>query len=204
MDILWRKKTAQLACKLGGNNYLDVCSGTGETAAYISRFASSDIEMTCADFSESMIGIAKGKKELRTASFVISDAGFLPFKDGTFDVITISFATRNINKSPQVLQNCFKEFSRVLRDGGTFVNLETSRPQNSFIRCLFDLYTKCVVYPIGTLFGGSSAGFKYLAGSMRTFYSADELSKKIKEAGFGSVTSTPLMFGAAAIHFAKR
>ncbi|MHA2425254.1 MAG: class I SAM-dependent methyltransferase, partial [Candidatus Thorarchaeota archaeon] len=29
LDILWRKKTSALVSNLGGNNWLDVCSGTG-------------------------------------------------------------------------------------------------------------------------------------------------------------------------------
>ena len=34
-DTIWRKKAARIAAKAGGNHWVDMCTGTGETAAYL-------------------------------------------------------------------------------------------------------------------------------------------------------------------------
>jgi len=37
LDILWRKKLCSLAVQAGGKRWIDVCSGTGETAINLYR-----------------------------------------------------------------------------------------------------------------------------------------------------------------------
>ena len=37
-DTIWRKRIAKLAAKTGSIKTADMCSGTGETAAYLSEF----------------------------------------------------------------------------------------------------------------------------------------------------------------------
>ena len=42
-DILWQKRTAGIAAAHGGKSWVDMCTVTGETAAYLSRLAPSFI-----------------------------------------------------------------------------------------------------------------------------------------------------------------
>jgi demethylmenaquinone methyltransferase/2-methoxy-6-polyprenyl-1,4-benzoquinol methylase len=204
MDIVCRKKAARLAASEGGARWLDVCSGTGEMAANLARLSRNGTEVYAADFSQPMLAMARKKPEAEKIEFVLSDVGALPFPDGSFDAITISFATRNINPSPAGLAAYLKEFNRVLRPGGRFINLETSQPNSKLLQKLMHLYVKIAVKPIGGTISGSKAGYAYLSHTVPRFYPAEEFAGIIGSAGFGPVEFKRLFFGIIAIHTGRK
>ena len=105
-----------------------MCTGTGETAADLRRLAPHGTAIYALDFSLPMLREAKRKPEAEHIHFATSDVRWLPFPNESFDLVTISFATRNINLSEDILVQSFAEFHRILKPGGRFVNLETSQP----------------------------------------------------------------------------
>lgn len=200
MDIFWRRKMARMAARHGGTKWVDMCSGTGETAVLLSNFTSGGVQVFAADFSLPMLSKAQKKPEGKKIQFVSSDIGQLPFNNNSFDLITLSFATRNLNLSRDILIRNFHGFYRLLKQGGHFFNLETSQPSIPAIKKLFHLYIALFVKPIGSLISGSNAGYAYLSRTIPTFYSAGELSKIMESAGFKEVRYRKLLFGIAAIH----
>lgn len=200
LDIFWRKKAAKQAAKAGGTHWIDVCSGTGEMAVCLSRLAKKETTVVAQDFCQPMLQKAMLKPEAKNIVFSISDASKLDFPDNTFDLLTISFATRNINANPYILKQFFREFHRVLKPGGRFVNLETSQPQSKIVRKLFHLYASHLIAPFGLLISGSKAAYKYLSHTIPCFFSAKELSDVLYEAGFSKVDFSYLTFGLCAIH----
>ncbi len=200
LDILWRKRAVKIAVKSGGNLWIDVCTGTGEMASYLCRFAKNGTKVYAADFSLPMLRKAKEKPEGGCIKFLLSDVENLPFPDYTFDLITISFATRNINRNRNTLIRTFKEFHRILKVNGHFVNLETSQPSFSIIRRIFHKYVKLFVTPIGSRISDSKSGYAYLANTIPWFYRAEELTNIMHQAGFIDIRIKKLMFGVAAIH----
>ncbi|MDO9547453.1 MAG: ubiquinone/menaquinone biosynthesis methyltransferase [Candidatus Marinimicrobia bacterium] len=199
-DILWRKKAVKIAVRQGGTHWLDVCSGTGETANYLANHANTNTKVYATDFSLPMLTEATKKPNGDRIQFALSDIKQLPFPDDTFDLITISFATRNISANRDALETSFREFHRILKPGGQFINLETGQPQSVIIRRLFHLFVKIFVKPIGSLISGSSAGYTYLSQTIPRFYSTEELASILKTSGFKTVTFKKLLFGIAAIH----
>ncbi|NIM90103.1 MAG: ubiquinone/menaquinone biosynthesis methyltransferase [Candidatus Aminicenantes bacterium] len=202
LDIYWRRKAAREAAKAGGSLWLDVCSGTGEMAQYLSRQADKQVRIVSADFCLPMMSKALEKFSATQILFSLSKANALPFPDHTFDLVTISFATRNINPRRDILLDTLREFWRVLRTGGRFVNLETSQPSAKLFRKLLHLYARLVVKPVGSFLSGSPAGYAYLSSTIPRFYPPEEFSLILKQAGFGSVFFRPLLFGVSAIHTA--
>lgn len=202
-DIYCRKKAVRIALEDGGERFLDVCSGTAEIACLL-KAKSNGTQVVAADFSLPMMKIGAAKREAENISFVISEAGHLPFPDNHFDLITISFATRNINKNREILTGYFREFRRILKPGGRFVNLETSRPKHRIIRKLMDIYVAVSVKWIGRTISGSKYGYNFLANTIPRFYPADTLADILKDAGFSKVHVNPLFFSAAAIHKAVK
>lgn len=96
---------------------LDLCTGTGDILALLhKRFPHADL--TGADFSDDMLKIAREKH--KKLNFVNADCLKLPFKDGSFDLVTISFGLRNTTDYNQTVS----EISRVLKPGGFFVHLD--------------------------------------------------------------------------------
>jgi demethylmenaquinone methyltransferase/2-methoxy-6-polyprenyl-1,4-benzoquinol methylase len=200
LDRRWRKKAAR-AAENGGGLWLDVCTGTGEMAQCLARLAPLGTKVIALDFSPVMLRTASRKPKAR-AAFVRADVKSLPFASDGFDLVTISFATRNVNLSRDLLHSTFQELRRVLKPGGQFVNLETSQPRSACVRKAFHLYVRAVVEPVGYRLSGSRAAYTYLASTIPRFYDADELSAMLRRAGFQTVRWRRLFFGAAAIHTA--
>lgn len=203
-DIMWRKKAAKIAAATHGNRWADMCTGTGETAIYLKQFADKETRVYGIDFSMPMMSEAVQKQKADQIRFIASDMKALPFPDKSFDLITISFATRNLNVTKDSLMQSFREFYRVLKPGGHFINLETSQPPLLPIRKGFHLYVTLFVKLLGSAISGSKTAYAYLAKSMTLFYSAEELADILKQAGFDEVVFHRLLFGAAAIHHSRK
>ena len=200
LDVFWRRRASCTAAKGGGERWLDVCSGTGETAAYLQRYADSRASVVTADFSLPMTRVAVQKHEAKQIAMTLADAKQLPYPDDTFDVVIITFATRNINNSRDGLLKHLREFRRVLKPGGRFVNLETSQPKSRLIRWLFHLYIRITVKPLGSFISGSKSGYAYLSYTIPRFYSAEEFARMLSDAGFMNASFERLTLGLAAIH----
>lgn len=207
-DKRWRKKIVAEAVSLNPNpiSILDMCSGTGQTAGYLSRrFPGAKI--MAADFNSRMLAKARDKMPRQRAEnlfFTLADAIYLPFAGNTFDMITLTFATRNLGATPGHLPASFREFYRVLKPGGFYLNLETSQPPQKIIKKFFHIYVKMTVKPVGRLLSGSKASYTYLSDSIRSFYPAPELARVLHEAGFKAVHYRHFLFGAAALHIAHK
>lgn len=204
LDILWRRKAAIRALDSGGRFWLDLCSGTGDMAISLRRFAPDGVSIVASDITMAMLEKAASNPGAKMIRFCIADSGDLPFPDNTFDLVTISFATRNLNVTRDELLRYFCEFNRVLKPGGTFINLETSQPRSSVIRYLFHAYIKIFVAPIGYMISGSRVAYKYLSYTMPRFYTAEQLSDILLEAGFTKVGFTRMTFGISALHTAVK
>jgi len=204
LDIAWRHRAVRLAADAPGGRWLDVCSGTGETAIYLSRSAPPGTTVHAADFSMPMLRQLQNGAGARSIRLAVAEVGQLPFPDETFGLVTISFATRNINTGRAALLRRLREFHRVLAPGGQFVNLETSQPRSRLLRAMVHGYVKILVKPVGGVISGSPAAYRYLSETIPRFYPPEEFADIIEEAGFREVGFTSLFFGVAAIHHATR
>ena len=200
LDIVWRRKATEIAAKEGGTMWLDVCTGTGETAFYLHRLAKKETTVVATDFCIPMLYKAIEKFGAHQVFFSLADAMALPFRNETFDLVTISFATRNININQNILLGYFREFYRILKPGGRFVNMETSQPPSNLLRKLFHLYVGLAVRPIGYIISGSRDGYAYLSQTIPRFYRASNLANIIRNAGFIKVDFYRMTFGLVAIH----
>ena len=204
LDILWRKRMVQQVLKKKPKSVLDVCTGTGETAVYLKKRTKAPIKIIAVDFTQAMIQIAAGKSDSHGIDFCLADVKALPFDDNTFDAVTLSFATRNLNIKRHLLIAAFSEICRVLKPGGVFYNLETSQPKVDWIRFLFHKFIGLTVLPLGRRLSGSQKGYHYLANTIPRFYSADELTAILLASGFSTVQYSQWMFGVAALHFSSK
>lgn len=200
LDTAWRRKAAEIASEAGGGRWIDLCSGTGEMASNLHQSKKRGTSVFAADFCMQMLRRVRAKPEGEYINLVLADTKTLPFPPDAFDLVTMSFATRNINLSRDALINTFGEIQRVLKPGGLFINLETSRSRSTVTRGLLRMYLKLFVGPIGGAVSGSKKAYSYLTESMRRFYSADELSTILELAGFDGVGYKKLSFGIIAIH----
>ena len=106
-DRRWRRHMVRTLQLLPGHRVLDVAAGTAVSTAELAR---AGVWAVALDFSLGMLNA--GRK--RAVPKVAGDATHLPFADGVFDAVTISFGLRNVQDPAAALA----EFARVTRPGG--------------------------------------------------------------------------------------
>jgi demethylmenaquinone methyltransferase/2-methoxy-6-polyprenyl-1,4-benzoquinol methylase len=206
LDKKWRDQAARECLKSKPARVLDLCCGTGDLTINISRLADSSMEVAGVDYSQPMLDIATRKAKLlsgeKKISFFNGDAADLPFPDGYFDCVGISFAFRNLTYKNLLIQQHLREVFRVLSAGGRFVIVETSQPKSKLIRGIYHLYLRCFVFRTGYLFSGNRQAYKYLAESAARFYASEEIADMLIETGFRRVSFQPFLWGVVGIHVA--
>lgn len=204
LDIVWRKRTAVMAASEAPNLVLDLCCGTGDMTRELSRRLPTSAHIIGADFSQHMLQVAGTKRFEAPTSFVLADVSRLPFPDSTFDLLAISFATRNLNSGSEVLERFFREFLRVLKPGGMLLHLETSQPLWRPFRAAFHGYVRHLVKRLGRHVSGSDAGYAYLAHTIPRFYPAEDLKEIMRDSGFTEANFRAFLCGIAALHTARK
>lgn len=206
LDRKWRKEAARECLAESPEKVLDLCCGTGDLAIDISRLGTTGMEITGLDYSQPMLDIAEEKSaDLNNRpTFITGDASEMPFPDGYFDCVGISFAFRNLTYKNPLAERHLSEVVRVLKPGGRFVIVESSQPENSFIRRMVHLYHRLYVYRIGTLVSGNRSAYRYLSESASRYYMPAELKDLLLKAGFSTVRYRPFLFGATGIHVATK
>ncbi len=131
----------QLLCRRSGaspgDKVLDLCTGTGSVALVMAEHIEDSLVIGL-DFSMGMLKKAKEKAEKRRLNnlfFVAGDAGSLPFKTGTFNVVTCSHAIYEL--TGQTRRSALNEIKRVLTERGRFCMMEHEEPKQPFIRLLY-------------------------------------------------------------------
>lgn len=210
LDGPWRRKAVSFALSGRGPGSagvplraLDACCGTGDTTGLLFRRLPAGSMVAGADFSATMLALARAR--LPGVEFTEAPASALPFPDGNFDLVTISFATRNLASSPEGLPACLRECLRVLRPGGTFLQLETSVPPSAFVRFFFRLYVRAAIaFAAALLPRGSREAYRYLGASVLSFMDAEAMDRELLAAGFRDVRHERLFPGAVAVHIAVK
>ncbi|MDA8243157.1 MAG: class I SAM-dependent methyltransferase [Elusimicrobia bacterium] len=203
LDGRWRRAAARAAFAAvpGAADVLDVCCGTGDLSAALLK-ARKDVRLTGADLNEAMLSLAA--KKLPGAKLVRAEAKKLPFPDGSFDLVTMAFAARNLNIDRAKMLEALREFRRVLRPGGAFVNLETSVPRAPLLRLPMTLYVKAAIGLLNLISPRSRDSYSFLRDTILSFYPADDFSSLLREAGFSAASYLRLFPGPVAVHTAKK
>lgn len=202
IDIKWRKRVVTIVSKNKPSKILDIATGTGDLA--ISMVATGAKEIIGLDISPGMLEVGKKKIEDKKLGniikMVVGDSENLPFKDDTFDAITVAFGVRNFED----LKKGLKEIYRVLKPGGTFVVLETSVPTRTPFKQGYTFYTKYILPAIGKLFSKDRSAYAYLSESAAAFPHGEQFNNILDKIGFIGIENKPQTFGVASIYIATK
>lgn len=174
--------------------FLDLCCGTGDIAIAAAR-KRPDASFTGADFSESMLAIARKKsKGLKNVHWEKADAMDLPWDDGTFDAACISFGLRNTSDYRKVAA----EMVRVVKKGGFVYCLDSFVPENILVLPFYKFYFRFIMPVLG---GGirHNREYRWLYQSTQHFLRASELKRLFQRAGLSDVECKSRMFGACSM-----
>jgi demethylmenaquinone methyltransferase/2-methoxy-6-polyprenyl-1,4-benzoquinol methylase len=185
---------------------LDVATGTAAVAIELARVAPA---RTVVGIDQSPEMLAAGRERVQHAG--LGDridlrearAEALPFGDGEFDALTLTYLLRYVDDVPATL----RELVRVVRPGGTLAMLEFGLPRGGW-RPLWELYVRAGLPAAGALL---SPGWREVGGflgpSIRGFWQRwpkQRLLGAWEEAGVESVRARRLSVGGGIVIWGRR
>ncbi len=192
-DRFWRRATRE-ALHIGpGDTVLDLAAGTAVSTA---ELAMSGAWCVAADFSVGMLAAGSA----RPVPKVAGDATRLPFADGVFDAVTISFGLRNVVDHVAGL----REMARVTRPGGRLVVCEFATPTNGPFATVYMEYLMKALPAMARAVSSNPDAYVYLAESIRAWPDQAELARRIEAAGWSDVAWRNLTGGIVALHAATK
>ena len=200
---LWKKIAVETSGLREDFIVLDLAGGTGDMVKLMRSKISNKGSIILSDINWSMLKegrnrlIDEGVEDVQIAQI---DAQYLPFKDNTFDLITIAFGLRNVTDKKAALESILSS----LKPGGKLMILEFSRPTNEFFRELYDIFSFEVIPKIGEFVAQSEDSYRYLAESIRMHPTQEELKGLMESVGFSNCNFDDLTNGVVAIHSGKK
>ncbi|MFE9885360.1 demethylmenaquinone methyltransferase [Streptomyces scopuliridis] len=188
---LWRKEVAKAVKARPAEKVLDLAAGTATSS--MSLAATGAYVVPC-DFSQGML--RQGKKRHPWMPFTAGDATKLPFADGVFDAVTISFGLRNVQDTDLAL----RELYRVTKPGGRVVICEFSHPTWAPFRTVYEEYLMRALPPTARAVSSNPDAYVYLAESIRAWPDQPALAARLKGAGWSKVAWRNLTGGIVALH----
>ena len=231
-DTMWRRETVKASLVTSTSKVLDVCTGTGELAlAYAAEIARGQSAPTGivigSDFCLEMLVVGHQKVSRRgaRAPFIAADTFTLPFRDNTFDIVSVGFGIRNVANAElaqstqqdsgfqtdiatSVFRNLemgIREMTRVAVPGGRIAILEFTQPVNPVFRRLYYFYFTKILPFIGNLISrNKDDAYGYLPRSVLRFPNCDALKAVMEKCGLTDVRFYRKTFGIVAIHVGKK
>jgi demethylmenaquinone methyltransferase / 2-methoxy-6-polyprenyl-1,4-benzoquinol methylase len=192
-DPLWRRFLVSRLPPDGGH-VLDVATGTGLVAAELLRRG---FRVTGLDQSPEMLAFARRRFAGRV-ELVEGSAESLPFPEGAFDHLTVTYLLRYVDDPGATLA----ELARVVGSGGIVASLEFGVPGGP-ARPLWDIYVGGVLPLAGKILrnGWQEVG-GFLGGSIRDFWARYPLERQLelwREAGMRDVEVRRLSLGGGVV-----
>ena len=194
-DRRWRRAVVEALDMRPGERLLDLAAGTGTSTE---PFTDAGVLAVPCDFSLGMLRV--GRRRRPDLPFVAGDATRLPFADGAFDAVTISFGLRNVGDPAAALA----EMRRVTRHGGRLVVCEFSHPSWAPFREVYTRYLMRALPAVARKVSSSPDSYVYLAESIRAWPDQRGLGEQLAAAGWGEVAYRNLSGGIVALHRAVR
>jgi demethylmenaquinone methyltransferase/2-methoxy-6-polyprenyl-1,4-benzoquinol methylase len=192
---LWRRAVARAVDAAPGERVLDLAAGTGSSSL---PFVQAGAQVVAADFSLGMLTV--GKRANPRLDLLAGDALRLPFAEGVFDAVTISFGLRNVTD----VDTALGEMARVTKPGGRLVVCEFSHPTWSPFRTVYTEYLMRALPAVARRVSSNPDAYVYLAESIRAWPDQPGLARRIAASGWTAVGWRNLTGGIVALHRARR
>lgn len=199
-DLHWRRVAARALDEHDRRHVLDLCSGTGDLALAIARRGT---RVTAADFCLPMVTRAEEKYRERGPDRprgLAGDALSLPFPEGAFSSVTVSFGIRNVAS----LDGGLEEIARVLEPGGRLLILEFALPERQPVKGAYQFYFHNILPWIGKLVSPRGSAYDYLPDSVADFPQRRSFVDRVAAAGFTDASWRDLTGGTVCLYSARR
>lgn len=199
----WKRRLVKLAAPKRGERALDVCCGTGDIAFAL---AAAGAETTGFDFSTGMLEVARHRQarktdpQARAIQFVQGDALALPFADGAFHLVTISYGLRNLADFDRGL----RELTRVLAPGGRLLVLDFGKPDRAWWRWLYFQHLRWICPLFGRLFCGDADTHGYILESLQAYPAQHGVDAALRKLGYAETRILPILGGMMSLNYGQR
>jgi demethylmenaquinone methyltransferase/2-methoxy-6-polyprenyl-1,4-benzoquinol methylase len=201
-DPRWRRFLVSRLHVGPDDTVLDVATGTAAIAIELVRRAGCRV-----------VGLDQSQEMLATGRLRVDAAGFtnrielvegtaeqLPFEDGSFDALTVTYLLRYVEDPAATM----RELARVVKPGGALAMLEFGLPRG-LARPAWELYVRVGLPALGALV---SPGWRRVGGflgpSIREFHRRNDLPAQWRAAGIEDVRSRRLSLGGGLVVWGRR
>ena len=197
----WKREAVRLALegRKTGARVLDLSCGTGDMCFYAGAMGAGAV--VGADFTLPMLAVARGRARAdgQRPDFVGADALRLPFRDGTFDAITVGYGLRNI-ADPRL---ALSEMRRMLSPGGRAVVLDFGKPDNAVARALYTAYLRTMMPAVGWAFHRDPQTYSYIPDSLERYPAQRGVDAMMREVGFTNVRFENRLLGTMGLNIGE-
>mgnify|MGYP001268265258 FL=1 len=177
---IWKEKMISVCKPKSFNKILDVATGSGDIALKLLR-KKKNLSVTCLDENKEMLSICKNRLIdngfVKDINFIKSSIEDISLDSNSIDIATIAFGFRNFTDHKKALENIYD----VLKPGGKLVIMEFTTPKDKIMGKIFETYTDRIIPKLGEFIAKDYDSYKYLAESIKTYYSPNQVLKMFEE-----------------------
>ena len=196
---LWKKVAIESSGLRADFKVLDLAGGTGDMVKLMKEKVKEEGLIVLSDINRKMLEEGRDRlidEGIEGINLAQIDAQYLPFRNETFDLVTIAFGLRNVTNKEKALKSILGS----LKKGGKLIVLEFSKPTNETFREIYDIFSFEVIPKIGEVIANTEESYRYLAESIRMHPTQDELKELMERSGFVECNYDNLSNGIVAIH----
>ena len=196
---LWKKVAIESSGLRADFKVLDLAGGTGDMVKLMKEKVKEEGLIVLSDINRKMLEEGRDRlidEGIEGINLAQIDAQYLPFRNETFDLVTIAFGLRNVTNKEKALKSILGS----LKKGGKLIVLEFSKPTNETFREIYDIFSFEVIPKIGEVIANTEESYRYLAESIRMHPTQDELKDLMERSGFIECNYDNLTNGIVAIH----
>ena len=196
---LWKKVAIESSGLRADFKVLDLAGGTGDMVKLMKEKVKEEGLIVLSDINRKMLEEGRDRlidEGIEGINLAQIDAQYLPFRNETFDLVTIAFGLRNVTNKEKALKSILGS----LKKGGKLIVLEFSKPTNETFREIYDIFSFEVIPKIGEVIANTEESYRYLAESIRMHPTQEELKELMERSGFIECNYDNLTNGIVAIH----
>ena len=203
LHFLWKRKLISLLKPKNGEEWADLCCGTGDMTFLLNKLVTPNGKVFGIDISEKLLKIAQRKSNNLDKTVIYwekKDIFDLDTNLRKFDGICMSYGLRNLRNAEDGIKKVFL----LLKDNGRAGFLDFNHSKTNSLSSIFQkLYLRIIVVPISSLFNLKEE-YNYIENSIKEFPKGEALIYLAKKIGFKKVKYITLLGGQMGIFLLKK
>tara|TARA_Y100001968_G_scaffold196245_1_gene180055 strand:+ start:136 stop:834 length:699 start_codon:yes stop_codon:yes gene_type:complete len=190
---IWKKKLLNVLNPTFGEEWVDLCCGTGDMSILLAKYMQGSENITGIDSASQVLLVARerSKRNYSSINWIKGNALGTNLLSDKFDGLLMAYGLRNLSSAEEGLREAF----RILKPGGRAGILDFRSFKGRSIQMLFQkIYLNFYVVPIASLLGMGKE-YSYIEKSLVDFPSGSEQIDMALSVGFKKAEYQTLAMG---------